>query len=149
MMLGYAPDAPALEGHGGHEGVSSRVAAVVNLYGPYDLTTEIGRKSGSVKKFLGGKTYEEAPDLYLVVSPSKYLKKGAPPTLILHGTIDDVVSIDQSDMLARKLAELGVPYVYDRLEGWPHAMDLAEAVNERCQWFMNQFFAKYLPLPKP
>lgn len=149
MMIGYAPDVPELEGHGGHAGVSSRVAAVVNIYGPYDLTTEIGRKSGSVKKFLGGKTYEEAPDLYLAVSPSKYLKKGAPPTLILHGTIDDVVPIEQSDMLAKKLAGLGVPYVYDRLEGWPHAMDLAESVNERCQWFMNQFFAKYLPLPKP
>ena len=76
------------------------------------------------------------PDLYLAVSPSKYLKKGAPPTLILHGTIDDVVPIDQSDMLAKKLGELGVPYVYDRLEGWPHAMD-GRGVNERCQWFMN------------
>jgi len=25
---------------------------------------------------------------------------------------------------------------------------LAVAVNERCQFFMNDFFARYLPLPK-
>jgi dipeptidyl aminopeptidase/acylaminoacyl peptidase len=66
--------------------------------------------------------------------------------LILHGTIDDVVPIDQADHLAKRLKELGIPYVYDRLEGWPHAMDMSEAVNERCQWFMNQFFEEYLPL---
>lgn len=148
LMVGYSAGVPELEGQGGHAGVSSRVAAVVDLYGPYDLTTEFARKAGPVKRFLGGKTYEEAPELYLRASPKHYLQKDAPPTLILHGTIDDVVPIDQSDALAARLAELGVPYVYDRLTGWPHTMDLAESVNERCQWFMNHFFEQVLRSPK-
>lgn len=148
MMVGYSADVPELEGQGGHAGVSSRVAAVVDLYGPYDLTTEFARQAGPVKRFLGGKTYDEAPELYRRASPKHYLQKGAPPTLILHGTIDDVVPIAQSDALAARLAELGVPYVYDRLPGWPHTMDLAESVNERCQWFMNHFFAQVLRPPK-
>lgn len=148
MMVGYAADVPELEGQGGHAGVSSRVAAVVDLYGPYDLTTEFARKAGPVRRFLGGKTYDQAPELYRRASPRHYLHQGAPPTLILHGTIDDVVPIAQSDALAARLAELGVPYVYDRLAGWPHAMDLAQSVNERCQWFMSQFFEQVLRSPK-
>jgi acetyl esterase/lipase len=148
MMVGYSSDLAQLEGNGGHVGVSSRVQAVVDFYGPYDLTTPFARTNRAVVNFLQGKTYDEAPGLFRQASPATYLTKDDPPTLIFHGTIDDTVPIDQADALARKLADLGIPYVYDRLEGWPHAMDLAEAVNERCQFLMNQFFAKHLPLPK-
>jgi hypothetical protein len=38
--------------------------------------------------------------------------------------------------------------VYDRLPGWPHTMDLALVVNERCRYFMDEFLDRYLPLPK-
>jgi acetyl esterase/lipase len=147
MMLGYAADQPELEGQGGHAGISSRVQAVVNFYGVYDLTTPFAQKAGPVKKFLGGKTYDEASDAYEKASPRHYLQRGAPPTLVIHGTLDDVVPIEQSDDLVKKLEELQVPHVYDRLPGWPHAMDAAEIVNRRCQYFMNQFFARHLPLP--
>jgi len=70
-----------------------------------------------------------------------------PPTLIFHGTIDDTVPIDQADRLAEKLKSTRVPYRYDRLEGWPHAMDLAEVVNQRCQRLMMEFFKKHLLKP--
>jgi acetyl esterase/lipase len=69
-----------------------------------------------------------------------------PPTLIFHGTIDEVVPIDRSDTLAKKLAELKVPCVYDRVESWIHSMDSVEPINERCQYIMNKFFARYLPI---
>jgi acetyl esterase/lipase len=148
MMVGYAPDIAELEGHGGHAKASCRVQAVVDFYGVYDLTTPLMRKARPVEKFLGSQSYDDAPELYVRASPSHYLSKKAPPTLILHGTIDDLVPISQADSLAARLKELDVPYVYDRLAGWPHAMDLAEVVNVRCQFFMDNFFAKYLPLPK-
>ena len=57
------------------------------------------------------------------------------------------MSISQSDRLAARLAELGVPYLYDRQEGWHHAMDAVAEVNVRCVWMMDQFFAQVLPLP--
>ncbi|MBN2307792.1 MAG: alpha/beta hydrolase [Candidatus Hydrogenedentes bacterium] len=143
MMVGYSSDVPELEGDGGHAGVSSRVQAVVNLYGPSDLTAEIAKDSGEVRSFLGV-GYAEAPELYAKASPLTYLSKDDPPTLILHGTIDELVPVEQSDVLAQKLEALGVPVVYDRLEGWPHTMDRAEAVNERCRFFMDRFFKRYL-----
>ncbi len=114
------------------------------LYGPVLLT---GRKTGSVVKFMGGKSSDEAPALYAKASPILHLTKDAPPTLILHGTVDELVAISQSDMLAAKLGDLGVPYLYDRQEGWHHAMDAVAEVNVRCVWMMDQFFAQVLPLP--
>ena len=78
-----------------------------------------------------------------------HVTKNSPPTLILHGTADDVVPVNQSDLLARKLAQEKVPYVYDRLPGWPHAMDLSQDVNDRCVWFMNRWFDRCLKNREP
>lgn len=144
MLAAYAPNDPELEGTGGNNGVSSRVQAVVDIYGPNQLS---GRRSRAVVKFLGGKTTEEAPELYAKASPITHLTKDAPPTLILHGTVDELVDISQSDNLAARLTELGVPYLYDRIEGWHHAMDIVKEVNAHCVWMMDQFFAQVLPLP--
>jgi len=146
LLAAYShTDDPELEGNGGYPGVSSKVQAVVDLYGPVELRA--GRR-GSVYTFMGNKSTEEAPELYAKASPITHLTKDAPPTLILHGTVDELVPIGQSDKLAAKLTELGVPYAYDRLPGWHHAMDIVQEVNVRCVWFMDQFFAQTLPLPK-
>jgi len=145
MMIGYSDD-PSLEGNGGNNNVSSRVCAVVDFYGPTDLTTDFAKKNELVEQFVGGKTYDEAPDAYKLASPLFHLTRDDPPTLIFQGTIDSVVPAVQSDMLAKKLKELGIDYVYERYDGWPHAMDLAEAVNQRCVYEMEQFFEKYIPI---
>jgi acetyl esterase/lipase len=146
MMLGYTSDESKFDGNSGHTGVSSRVQAVVNIYGPTDLTTEFSRQrsSGSLLQGFFGGTYDQKTSLYEQASPIRYVTPDDPPTLILHGTIDDVVPINQADLLAAKLNETGVPYIYDRLPGWPHTMDLAHPVNERCVWFMERFFDHYL-----
>ncbi|MFT4588830.1 MAG: acetyl esterase/lipase/peptidoglycan/xylan/chitin deacetylase (PgdA/CDA1 family) [Candidatus Binatia bacterium] len=144
MMVGYSSDVAELEGAGGHAGVSSRVQAVVNLYGPADLTTPFGVESSLVKDFLGGRTFAEAPEAYRLASPMTHLSRNAPPTLIFHGTIDDTVPIAQADLLAERLKALGIPFRYDRLDGWPHALDVTRVVNERARKTMLEFFAEHL-----
>jgi acetyl esterase/lipase len=152
MMVGYTSDIETFEGSTGHPGVSSRVRAVVDIYGPTDLTTDFARarsREGSLlHSFLGG-TYDEQTAKYEEASPIRHVTRDDPPTLILHGTIDDVVPIEQADLLAAKLADEGVPYVYDRLPGWPHVMDMAHPVNERCVWFMERFFDRFLRQSSP
>ncbi len=143
MMVGYTADQKKLEGHGGHEGVSSEVRAVVDLYGPTDFDTPLGRESGTVRRFIG-KSFTEDPELYRAASPIRYLNAKSPPTFVLHGTIDEVVPVEQSDMLVEKLKELGVPHWYDRLDGWPHTMDIAKPVNERTQTLLVRFLETYL-----
>ncbi len=147
MMLGYSDD-PGLEGDSGNKGVSSRVSAVVNIYGVYDMTTQIAKDSDSVSNFLQGKSIDEAPELYRQSSPRFHLDKTDPPTLILHGTIDELVPIGQADALAAHLKRLKIPHAYGRLDGWPHTMDLAKPVNDYCQAMMDRFFAKHIPLPQ-
>ncbi len=146
MMIGYSDDS-SLEGKGGNSSVSSRVCAIVNFYGPTDLTTEYAREQSLVRNFLGGKTYDQAADTYRLASPLSHLTKDDPPTLIFQGTIDSLVPVVQADMLADKLKELGIDYVYERYDGWPHAMDLAEDVNRRCVYQMERFFDKHLSGP--
>ena len=151
LLVGYCDSETGFDNSGGHSGISSKVQCIVDLYGPSDLTTDFVRRNklaGTLVSGFLGKSIDEAPDLYRRASPINYVSKDSPPTLILHGTVDDVVPIDQSDALAEKLTELKVPHIYDRLPGWPHAMDLSQEVNDRCLWFMERFFARYLQLPE-
>ena len=120
-----------------------RIKAVVDLYGPADFTTEFAINSGTVHKFLGH-THQEKPELYTEVSPVHYLDENAPPTMIIHGTSDQTVPIDQSDELKKKLDSLSIPNVYIRLPLWPHTMDLDKRVNDYCQLKMNLFFEQYV-----
>jgi acetyl esterase/lipase len=147
LMVGYTPNIPELEGEGGHNDVSSRVQAVIDYYGPTDLTVPRLRDADLIVSFLGGKHYEEARAQYCQASPIIHIARNTPPTLVLHGTIDELVPVAQSDQLVKKLKESGVPCEYERLEGWPHAMDLSEDVSNRCWWRVERFLDKYLPLP--
>lgn len=124
MMAGYASDVPEFQGEAGNPGVSSRIQAVVDLYGPTDLTTPEAQVHPTITGFIG-KPYTEAPEAYKQLSPITHLDKDDPPTLIIQGTLDTLVTPDQSDMLAEKLKALGVDYWYDRVAGWPHTMDIA------------------------
>ncbi len=158
---GYDPDRIALIGGsaGGHlamlggygwgktnwtaDSINHKIKAVVDIYGPADLTTDYARNHPLVKSFLA-RSYEEAPALYEEASPVQYLDKDDPPTLILHGTSDRLVPISQSDDLKEKLDSLGVPCEYYRLPLWPHTMDIVQRVNDFCQVKMTEFFEKYL-----
>jgi len=120
-----------------------KVKAVVDIYGPYDLTTPYSRTHRLVTRLIGH-SYEEKPELYLEASPMSYLDKSDPPTLILHGSADNLVPISQSDTLKVHLDKLGIPNVYCRVPGWPHTMDLAQRVNDYSRKQMSEFFEKYL-----
>lgn len=142
MMVGYTSDVS--EFNVTKDSLyTSKVQAVVDLYGPYDLTTEYARKQSSVINLIG-KKYNEAKKLYNMASPKTFITKDDPPTLIFQGTIDELVPVSQSDSLANHLKKTGVEAEYHRLEGWPHTMDLAVEVNKYCQFYMNRFFKKYL-----
>ena len=132
MMVGYGEDDP-----------DEKVQAIVNLYGPTDLTTEYARNRGECLSFLGI-SFQERPDLYEAASPRTHISRDDPPTLIFHGTIDALVPVSQSDSLHQWLDRTGVPNEYHRLKGWPHTMDLSTKVNDYCQYYMDAFLQLYL-----
>ncbi len=141
MMLGYTNDNEYTNGC--TDSISSKVNAVVNIYGPVDLTTPYARERNEVSYFLNY-SYSENPEIYRNASPRKYISHDDPPTLIFHGTIDSLVPVSQADSLHNWLDKAGVPNEYHRLKGWPHAMDISKKVNDYCKYYMDIFFLKYL-----
>ncbi len=142
LMAGYTADIAEFDTECS-DSSSARVQAVVDFYGPSDLTTDFAIKQKSPKQFLG-KTYDEDPQLYLKASPKTYITADDPPTLIFQGTIDALVPYSQSDSLKKWLDRAGVPAEYHKLKGWPHTMDLVQEVNDYCQYYMDRFFKRYL-----
>jgi len=143
MMVGYSPEREEWNASGGHEGVSSSVAAVVDLYGPPDLTVPMAQTHPTVTGFL--KTpYDQDPQLYASASPITHLDENDPPTLVIQGTLDDIVPVEFTDALVEKMQELNLPHCYARIDGWPHTMDAARPVNEYVQWLMNAFLEEHL-----
>jgi acetyl esterase/lipase len=120
-----------------------KIKAVVDFYGPTDLTTEFSRNNPTATNFLAH-TWDQAPELFLEASPIHYLNQNNPPTLIFHGTSDQIVPVSQSDLLKARLDSLGVPNEYYNLPLWPHTMDLIARVNRFTEEKMTGFFERYL-----
>lgn len=143
LLVGYDGDNPNFIGECGLDSISSSVKAIVNLYGPIDLTTKYAVGTDQVKNFMG-KSYDEDPDLYKLASPRFHISPDNPPTLTFHGTIDSLIPVSQADSLDAWLTKANVPHEYHRLKGWPHTMDLSVKVNDYCRFYMDAFFEKYL-----
>jgi acetyl esterase/lipase len=88
----------------------SRVQAVVDVCGISDLTDPHGQhfpiSLGFLEQFMAH-PYEGNQELYEAASPIHQVKPGAPPFLIVHGDIDDVVPAGQSVALTEALKEAG------------------------------------------
>lgn len=108
MMLGVMDPGDGLEGDGGHAEHSSKVQAVVGLFGPTNLLAEYPPVSRAiVKTFIGG-TQEEMKDAYRLASPITYVNQGDAPMLLYQGTKDSLVPYDQAVQMATALTNAGV-----------------------------------------
>jgi acetyl esterase/lipase len=126
---------------------SSRVQAVVDMFGPSDLKLML---AGSGRNF--GLTIFNAsgPDdpLLLAYSPVTYITPDDPPFLILHGDHDEVVPLEQSQILYDKLKAAGVPVEMVVVKNAGHGFipvngDIQPSMPELVQMVAN-FFDKYL-----
>lgn len=143
-LLGVTEPSDGLEGKGGHPEQSSKVQAVIDLFGPTDFTSADWKPDTEEKVFaplLGGRL-KDKPDLYRMASPVLLVRKGAPPHLIIHGTADKVVPIDQSKALAAKLKELNVPCRYIEMPGDGHGWlgeKLVKSVDQSIEFVREQW----------
>ncbi len=105
------------------------VRAVVALYGCFDLEFVWSIRSDKdalnsdklLRQFLGGPPEGERLELFRSGSAEKLAHAGAPPTLIIHGVLDELVWCRHSERLAGALARVGVPHVFLRLPWATHA----------------------------
>lgn len=112
------------------------IQCAVDLYGPIDVTT---RKEISALR----QPRAQAPELYKAFSVTTYLDKDDPPFLILHGTADKTVDVEQSRLFARALAKVGVEHQLEIIEGAPHTFHL-QPKQKDLRPLVLAFFDKHL-----
>lgn len=142
LMAAYGEGIP-LECPDAPDAKPAPVACVVNLYGVTDCTTPLAIQAHQVIGLIG-KPYSEAPEMYAQASPLKFVRPGLPPTLTLHGTIDELVPLSQAERLHEALDGAEVDNYFVPVAGWPHSMDTVKSVSDYCLAVMGNFFAAYL-----
>jgi len=103
----------------GNAQFSSRVKAVVDLYGPTDLLRLEEDKLPCIPldgnapfmppSLLMGCPIQACRELTMTASPMTYVTSDDPPFLIMHGMLDCLVPYTQSVALHQKLESAGVP----------------------------------------
>lgn len=144
LMLGVTSASDGLDGEGGYADQSSRVQAVVNIFGPTDMPHIWKSKGGAapiVKRFLGGKL-DAIPDVYKKASPISYVKKDLPPMLTIHGTADTLVPPDQAERFDKAMREAGAQHTLLLLNGQGHGFQ-GEGAKKSIEATV-EFFDKHL-----
>jgi acetyl esterase/lipase len=142
LMLGLTGGVAEFEGSGAHLDASSAVQAVVNFYGPTDLTKsyEPGKSVDAAKvlpMFLGG-DLEHNRAAHVRASPLHWVNPKAAPTLTIHGTKDDYVAYEHGVWLTERLESAGVAAKLETIEGGGHGFkgaDLDRANAAMVKWF--------------
>ena len=98
QFLAVTANVPQFEGNGGNAEQSSRVACVVNVYGPSDFTQSYGKSvdAHEVLPLWFGGNLETARALHIQGSPLYWVTPNAAPTLCIHGTEDKYVAHEQA-----------------------------------------------------
>jgi acetyl esterase/lipase len=150
LLLGLMDPKDDLEGNGGSPGLSSKVQAVVNLFGPTDLRVwralpegepgmekEFGKNSEQLLADLVG-TSDRAAPVVLQASPVNYIDKADPPILTFHGTKDPIVPFEQAKLLHSALEKAGVRQklvpIQDAGHGW-QGPQLIDTVRQGLEFF--------------
>jgi acetyl esterase/lipase len=144
QFLGVTADQKEFEGDGSHADQSSRVACVVNFYGPSDFTKSYGKSVDAAEVlplFLGG-NLEQARRQHILASPLYWVTPAAAPTLCIHGTQDNYVAFEQAQWLVEKLKAADVEAELLPIEGAGHGFHGVAA--EQADAAMLAFFDKHL-----
>jgi acetyl esterase/lipase len=151
-FVGTTGDVKEMEGDLGNPSVSSRVQAVLDWFGPTDLTL-MGKQAipGSViqhdapyspeSKLMGG-PIQEKKELAKTANPLTYIGKNDPPFLIMHGDMDHVVPIGQSIILAKALIDAGVEVTMKTIPGADH--EGPQFHTPQSQQLITDFFLRNL-----
>lgn len=91
------------------------LSGLIGLSGPYDF---LPIEDGYLLKVFPEATHNDS-------QPVNFVTPGAPPTLLIHGDDDDIVVIDNSNSLARRLRDAGVRVTLKPYTGVGHARVVA------------------------
>jgi len=146
-LLGVTDATADFEGNGGYADQSSRVQAVVDMFGPSDLTVAFeGANTRLLEQVFG--TTDHNSDIVKQASPVTWVSSDDPPFLILHGEKDTLVPPSQSEILHDQLIATGVPATLTIVENAGHGFAPAGGTIDPSRTTITKmvadFFDKYL-----
>ncbi|MCU1351286.1 MAG: carboxylesterase family protein [Acidimicrobiales bacterium] len=129
-LAALTPDEPAFQP--GFEEADTSVVAAVPFYGVYDFTNRDGTGRADMERFLADRVFKsrlaDDRDAWEQASPMSWVGPDAPPFMIVHGTNDTLVPVEQARSFAAMLrAESKNPVVYAELPGAQHAFEVFQS----------------------
>jgi acetyl esterase/lipase len=143
QFLGVTGDVAVFDGDQ-NPGPPSRVACVVNFYGPSDLTRSYGKSVDAAEVlplFLGGDVQHERRR-HILASPLYWVTPASAPTLLIHGTEDKYVNYEQATWIHERLKAADVEVQLLTLQGAGHGFKGED--TQRAETAMFDFFEKQL-----
>lgn len=134
---------------GGNLGVSGRVAAVIDFFGPTDflqmdthrLPTDLTHDApDSPESLVIGGPIQENKDKVARANPITYVSKDDPPFLIVHGDSDPLVPHHQSELLESALKKASVSVTFYTVKGGGHGRFTDPAVPQLVRHFLAAQF---------
>jgi acetyl esterase/lipase len=133
-----------------------RVRAVVSYFAPSDLI-RLHKNAQTIQGMIIARLlelwFEGPPDKagakYKAASPVTHVHKGAAPLLLLHGTADPVVPLEQSQLLYKKLNKAGAKVALLAFENAAHDFDAAGDTNAFLAAMAVEAFLQDQLKPKP
>lgn len=151
-ILGLTGEVAELEGAGGSPGLSSRVQAVVDFFGPTDfLQMDAHRLSPanmghdvatSPESRLVGGAIQENKEKVARANPIIYITPDDPPFLIVHGEQDALVPFHQSELLFAALKAAGRDVTFYKIAGAGHGG--AAFYNDLTKAMVRTFLDRHL-----
>jgi acetyl esterase/lipase len=148
-LAGLTPDDPQYQAKL-PEGADSSVDAVVGIYGRYDWedrsTPERVRFVDFLERVVVQRTIARHPELFRDASPIARLHRNAPPFLVIHGSKDSVIPVEQAHSFVERLRAVSHSMVgYLELPGAGHGFDLidgerAGVAAHATSLFLNQVY---------
>jgi acetyl esterase/lipase len=116
------------------EGSDTSVDAVVGIYGRYDWedrsTAERARFMDFLERVVVKKKSSRHPEIFRKASPIARVHPDAPPFLVIHGTGDSVIPVDQARSFVDRLRSVSREVVsYVELPGAGHAFDMTDGAR--------------------
>jgi acetyl esterase/lipase len=126
----------ALEGDGGEAGVGTDLAACVAFYSP---------ASRANHPVLGPDPTDEARRTY---TPLSHVRAGYPPTLLLHGTADETIPVEESLTMYTALREVKAPVELHLVEGVTHIFDAHADLAQASAMWIDLFLDRHVVNPR-
>ena len=148
-LAGLTPNDPQYEAKL-PEGADSSVDAVIGIYGRYDWedrsSPERARFVDFLERVVVRQTIARHPEVFRDASPIARMHRNAPPFLVIHGSKDNVIPVEQARSFVERLRAVSHSMVgYLELPGAGHGFDLVDGeragvMAHATSLFLNQVY---------